>query len=199
MADPRFIHLRLHSEFSIADSTVRIDDAIDKASTDRMPALALTDLANLFGMVKFYKAARKAGVKPIIGCDVEVASTNPTQPPHRALFLCQNRTGYLRRCDWLTRAYAQPQERGRVFLQPAWVAEGTTGLIALSGAPAGPHAGEIGSLLTRGHERDAQALARQWAEWFPDRYYIELQRSGWPDDREANDAAIDLSSQLDLP
>src|SRR5512141_3164754 len=128
MADPRFIHLRLHSEFSIADSTVRIDDAIDKAATDRMPALALTDLANLFGMVKFYKAARKAGIKGIIGCDVEVASTSPSQPPHRALLLCQNRAGYLRLCDWLTRAYVDPPERGSVCLQPAWFNEGTTGL-----------------------------------------------------------------------
>jgi len=199
MADPHFVHLRLHSEFSIADSTIRVDDAIAKAASDRMPALALTDLANLFGMVKFYKAARKAGVKPIIGCDVEVASLNPSQPPGRALLLVQNRAGYLRLCNWLTRAYVAPQERGRVVLQPAWFNEGTSGLIALSGAPAGPHAGEFGSLLLRGHEKDAAALARQWAEWFPDRYYIELQRAGWPEDREGNDAALILAAELDLP
>src|SRR6187549_3995101 len=98
MADPRFVHLRMHSEFSIADSTVRIDEAVAAARADQMPALALTDLANLFGMVKFYKTARGNGVKPIIGCDVEVASLNTGQPPHRALFLCQNREGYLRLC-----------------------------------------------------------------------------------------------------
>src|SRR5258706_10539806 len=143
MADPRFVHLRLHSEFSIVDSTVRIDAVVAAAQADQMPALALTDLANLFGMVKFYKAARGEGIKPIIGCDVEIASLDPSHPSHRALLLCQTREGYLRLCDWLTRAYVSPPQRGGVFLQPAWFGEGTTGLIALSGAPGGPHAGEI--------------------------------------------------------
>src|SRR3954467_5004955 len=105
MQDPQFIHLRLHSEYSVADGIVRIDDAIAKAAADGMPALALTDLANLFGMVKFYKAARSKGIKPIIGCDVLVAAEDARMPPSRALLLCQNREGYLRLCDWLTRAY----------------------------------------------------------------------------------------------
>jgi len=199
MADPRFVHLRMHSEFSIADSTVRIDDAVAAACADQMPALALTDLANLFGMVKFYKAARGKGIKPIIGCDVEVASPSPNQPPHRALFLCQNRDGYLRLCDWLTRAYVRPEQRGTVCLQPAWFNDGTEGLIALSGAPDGPHAGELGSLVGLGHEREALSLAERWAAWFPDRYYIELQRVGRSADREANASAIDVAARLDLP
>ncbi|MEP6702272.1 MAG: DNA polymerase III subunit alpha, partial [Betaproteobacteria bacterium] len=199
MTDPRFVHLRLHSEYSIADGTVRIDDAVTAAEADRMPALALTDLANLFGMVKFYKASRSRGIKPIIGCDIAVGSLVVNQPPHRALLLCQNREGYLRLCDWLTRAYIRPDQRGAVYLQPAWFAEGTGGLIALSGAPGGPHAGELGSLLGLGHEPEAVALARQWAQWFPDRYYIELQRAGRSDDSEANAAAIDVAARLDLP
>src|SRR5262245_55328628 len=169
MSDPRFVHLRLHSEYSIADGSVRIDDAVAAAKNDRMPALALTDLANLFGMVKFYKAARGAGLKAIVGCDIDVAGSDAQQTPHRALFLCQNRAGYLRLCDWLTRAYTGAQ-RGNPCVQPAWFAEGTGGLIALSGAPGGPHAGEIGALLALGHEERALAAARQWAAWFPDRY-----------------------------
>ena len=189
----------MHSEFSIVDSTVRIDDAVAAAQADGMPALALTDLANLFGMVKFYKAARSKGIKPIVGCDVEVDSQTAGQAPHRILLLCQNREGYLRLCTWLTRAYAQPQQRGTVSLQPAWFSEGTSGLIALSGAPGGPHAGELGTLLGLDHENAALALARQWAQWFPGRYYIELQRAGLPDDDDANAAAIDLAVRLDLP
>ena len=84
MSDPTFVHLRLHSEYSIVDGIVRIDDAVAAAADDGMPALALTDLANVFGMVKFYKAARAAGVKPIIGCDVWITQRpNATRRPGR--------------------------------------------------------------------------------------------------------------------
>src|SRR5512141_1721890 len=103
MTDPRFVHLRLHSEYTIADGIVRLDDAVAAARDDGMPALALTDLSNLFGMVKFYKAARGAGIKPLIGCDVPVTGVDPGEPAHRVLLLCQGREGYLRLCDWLTR------------------------------------------------------------------------------------------------
>ena len=199
MADPRFVHLRLHSEYTIADGIVRLDDAVAVAAANQMPALALTDLSNLFGMVKFYRAARSAGIKPVIGCDVFVASIDPGQPAQRALLLCQNREGYLRLCDWLTRAYAHPPERGSISLQSTWFGEGTGGLLALSGAPGGPHAGELGTLLALGHDATAAALARQWSAWFPDRYYVELQRPGWPDDSEANAAVIDLAARLSVP
>ena len=200
MQDPQFIHLRLHSEYSVADGIVRIDDAIAQAVTDQMPALALTDLSNLFGMVKFYKTARAKGIKPIIGCDVWVAAEDPRMPASRALLLCQNREGYLRLCDWLTRAYVQPQQqRGGACIQPAWFEGGTDGLIALSGAPGGPHAGEIGSLMALGHDDSAIDVAKQWARWFPDRYYIELQRAGRPDDAESNAAAIEVATAAGLP
>jgi DNA polymerase-3 subunit alpha len=199
MADPRFVHLRLHSEYTIADGIVRLDDACAAAVANQMPALALTDLSNLFGMVKFYKAARSAGIKPIIGCDVLVAGVEPGRPAHRALLLCQSREGYLRLCDWLTRAYAHPPERGAVCLQTTWFREGTSGLLALSGAPGGPHAGELGTLLSLEHDAAAAALARRWSQWFSGRYYVELQRAGWPDDHEANAAAIDLAARLGLP
>src|SRR5437016_13762581 len=123
MTSPQFTHLRLHSEFSIVDGLVRIDDVVKAAANDNQPALALTDLANLFGMVKFYKAARSKGVKPVVGCDVLVAADDPRMPPSRALLLCQDRGGYLRLCDWLTRAYVQPQQRGLACLQSAWFDE----------------------------------------------------------------------------
>ena len=119
MSTPTFVHLRLHGEFSVVDGTVRIDDAVRAAADDRMPALALTDLANLFGLVKFYSAARDAGVKPIAGCDVWTTHASERDAPFRALLLAADRGGYLKLCDWLTRAYLGHQHRGRAEIDPA--------------------------------------------------------------------------------
>src|SRR5512143_3461475 len=105
MSDPAFVHLRLHSEYSVVDGIVRIDDAIKCAVADRMPALALTDLDNLFGMVKFYKSARGKGVKPVVGCDVWISNDANRDQPSRLLLLCRNRAGYLRLCELLSQAY----------------------------------------------------------------------------------------------
>jgi DNA polymerase-3 subunit alpha len=172
---PPFVHLRLHSEYSIADGIVRLDEAVSAAAADGMPALALTDLANVFGMVKFYKEARGKGVKPIIGCDVWIANEADRDKPSRLLLLCQSRAGYLRLCDLLTRAYRNNQYRGRAEISRSWFAEtGTQGLIALSGA----HHGDVGQALAIGNEQHARRLAEEWSEVFPQRYYIELQRLG---------------------
>ena len=132
---PQFIHLRLHSEYSILDGIVRLDEAVAAAAADGMPALALTDLSNVFGLVKFYQAARSSGVKPIVGCDVWVTNGQDRDKPHRVLLLCQSRSGYLRLCELLTRAYRTNQYRGRAEVAKDWFQEsGTEGLIALSGA-----------------------------------------------------------------
>ena len=87
MTAPQFTHLRLHSEYSIVDGLIRIDEVVDAAAADLQPALAITDLANLFGMVKFYKAARKKGIKPIIGCDVWITNDDDRDKPSRLLLL----------------------------------------------------------------------------------------------------------------
>src|SRR5499427_265473 len=134
MPNPAFVHLRLHSEFSITDGIVRIDEAVGRAAADGMPALAITDLANVFGMVKFYKAARAAGVKPIVGCDVWITNESERDKPHRALLLALSRRGYLRLSELLSRDWLENQHRGRAELRKAWFAEGSDGLIALSGA-----------------------------------------------------------------
>ena len=138
MAKPRFVHLRLHSEYSVTDGIVRIDDAVRRAAADGMPALALTDAANLFGMVKFYGAARGAGLKPVIGADCWLQNEADRDKPFRLLLLCASRAGYLRLCDLLSRAWLKNQRRGKAQLARAWLeGEGTEGLIALSGAAAG--------------------------------------------------------------
>jgi DNA polymerase III subunit alpha len=195
MPSPSFIHLRLHSEFSVVDGTVRIDDAIAAAQADGMPALALTDLANQFGLIKFYKAARSRGIKPIAGCDVWIANEGERDQPSRALLLVASREGYLKLCDWLSRAYRHHQHRGRPEFQRAWFAEGTDGLIALSGA----RDGDVGQALLQANTVAATRLAREWAGWFPQRYVLEVQRPGHSDDDALVRATAELADRLALP
>jgi DNA polymerase-3 subunit alpha len=193
---PTFVHLRLHSEYSILDGIVRIDDAVAKAAADGMPALALTDLSNLFGMVKFYQAARSKGVKPLIGCDVWVGSENDRDKGQRALLLCASREGYLKLCDWLTRAYRTNQQHGRAEIRREWMREaGTEGLIALSGG----QLGDVGQALLADNAALAQKLAREWADLFPQRYYLEIQRTGQPQSDHQCKRAVRLASTLKLP
>ncbi len=195
MPNPAFVHLRLHSEFSITDGIVRIDEAVARAAADGMPALAITDLANVFGMVKFYKAARAAGVKPVIGCDVWITNESERDKPHRLLLLTQSRPGYLRLSELLTRAWLENQYRGRAELRKAWFGEGTEGLIALSGAMQG----DIAAALLQDHREPAKRLATEWARLFPGRFYLELQRAGAPQTESYLDAAVRLAGSCSLP
>ena len=195
MSSPGFVHLRLHSEYSIADGTVRIDDAVDAAHADRMPALALTDLANQFGLIKFYRAARARGIKPLAGCDVWIANEREPDQPTRALLLAASREGYLRLCDWLSRAYLAHQHRGRAHFERAWFAEGTDGLFALSGA----RDGDVGQALLQGNDAAARRLVGEWAAAFPRRYVLEVQRAGHPDDDALVRATAALGDALGVP
>lgn len=175
MLSPQFIHLRCHSEFSIIDGTVRIDDYVRRAAIDRMPALALTDLSNLFGAIKFYKAARAEGIKPLIGADIWLENPRNRDLPSRALLLCQNDAGYKRLCEFLSKAYLSNQYRGRAEVKREWFElHGTDGLILLSGG----FAGEVEQALMQGQAAFATEAAQYWKACFPGRYYLELQRSG---------------------
>ena len=176
MGRPLFVHLRMHSEYSVNDGIVRIDDAVQRAAQDRMPALALTDAANLFGMVKFYGAARAAGVKPIIGADCWVENAADREKSARVLLLCASRDGYLRLCALLSRAWLSNQHRGRALISRRWLEEGSEGLIALSGFLSG----ELAAPLLSDQAENAERIARSWSELFPGRYYIEVQRAAQP-------------------
>ena len=195
MSAPRFVHLRLHSEFSIADGTVRIDDAVAAAAADGMPAVPLTDLGNAFGLVKFYRAARQRGLKPVFGCDVRITHDTERDQPYRILLLAQTRAGYLRLADWLSRGYRENQHRGHAELRREWFGEGTDGLIALSGA----RDGDVGQALTQGNVAGAAKAARDWAALFPGRYYLEVQRAGQPDDDALVAATVRLAGETGLP
>ncbi len=195
-SSPRYVHLRVHSEYSIQDSILRVDDAIKLAKKDAMPALALTDLGNVFGLVKFYSGARKKGVKPIAGCDIWVAPPESIDKPTRMLLLVQDTQGWRNLCELLTRAYRSNMHRGRAILQPAWFdATSTVGLIALSGG----HLGDVGvALLNEAHDT-ARRLAADWAARFPERYYLELQRDGRPECEPQVAHAVALAEELGLP
>jgi DNA polymerase-3 subunit alpha len=196
MAAPRYVHLRLHSEYSVTDGIVRIEEAVERAASDGMPALAITDAANVFGMVKFYKAARAAGVKPILGADCWFQNDSDRDKPHRAAILCASREGYLGLSELLSRAWLTNQHRARAEINRAWLEEqGTEGLIVLSGAAAG----DVGQALAAGNGEMAQRLASHWRELFPGRYYVELQRAGLPHGETLVARSVELASQLGLP
>ncbi len=196
MTAPRFVHLRLHSEYSITDGIVRIGDAVKRAAADGMPALALTDLANLFGLVKFYTGARGKGVKPIAGADVWIASPDSPDDAHRLLLLARNKAGYLQLCDLLTRAYLVEGRRDRAEIRREWFREvGCDGLIALSGA----HLGDVGEALGNGNAALAAERARAWAALFPDAFYLEVQRYGQPQQEALVQATADLAGELGIP
>src|ERR1700704_2875349 len=195
MAAPHFVHLRMHSEYSVTDGIVRIEQAVKRAAADGMPALALTDSANLFGMVKFYGAARAAGVKPIVGADCWVQNEADRDKPHRMLLLCASRAGYLRLCELLSRAWLRNQYRAKAEIARGWLQDGTDGLIALSAAAAG----DVGQALLSDQSPLAERLARDWAKLFPGRYYIELQRAGFANAEALLSRSVALATRVGLP
>ena len=191
-----FVHLRLHSEFSVVDGTNRIDDAVQVAADDKQPALALTDLTNLFGTIKFYKQARSKGVKPLLGAEIYLESlTQDANHLSKMILLVQSQQGYLNLCELLSRGWTQNVHKAVGVIKLAWLQELSQGLIALSGAQSGP----VGQALVQGDLSRASELALQIAGIFPHRFYIELQRAGRADDEAHVVAAVQLASHLNLP
>ena len=192
-----FVHLRIHTEFSVIDGTNRIDEIVAAAAADRQPALAITDLGNLFGTVKFYKEARGAGVKPLIGADVwvQVPGKDPGAPAARLLLLVQNHRGYLNLSELLTRAWTKNAVRDQAILKLEWLEELNEGLIALSGA----QGGAVGQALVQGDSARAVECALHFAGIFPHRFYLELQRAERADDERHVTAAVQLAARLKLP
>jgi DNA polymerase III subunit alpha len=191
-----FVHLRLHTEFSITEGIVRVDEAVARAVECGMPALAITDLGNLFGAVKFFQRARGRGVQPIIGCDVTISNEKNRDAGSRVLLLCRNQTGYLNLCKLLTRAYRENMWRGRAELKREWLRDdAVAGLLVLSGAAQG----DIGQALLQGDTKRAISLANEWAADFPDAFYLEVQRAGHSHDEPHLAATLNLASVTSLP
>jgi DNA polymerase-3 subunit alpha len=191
-----FVHLRLHSEFSVVDGTNRIDETVKTAAADHQPALAITDLNNLFGAIKFYKEARGAGVKPIIGAEIMLQGLGRDAAAiSRMVVLVQNRQGYLNLCELLARAWTRNVVKAQAVCKKEWLRETGEGLIALSGAQAGP----VGQALLQGDEQRAGEVALELASIFPHRFYLEVQRVGRADDEAHVAAAVQLAARLNLP
>ena len=195
---PQFIHLRLHSAYSISDGLVHLGDAIDAAAQDGQGALALSDNNNLFAGLRFYKTSLARGVKPILGADVLITSADlsPNAPPTRLLLLVKDHTGYLNLCDLLSRAWLQPTVPGQAAIDKSWFEENRSdGLIALSGG----QMGDVGAALAAGKQQLAITLAQDWTRLFPQRYYIELQRAGHLGSETYIEQAVAVASELNLP
>ena len=196
MNPPRYVHLRLHSEYSVTDGIVRIGDAVKRAAGDGMPAMAVTDLANLFGLVKFYTGARGKGVKPIAGADCWIANPEAPEDAYRLLLLVRNRAGYQQLCELLTKAYLVEGRRDRAEIRREWFAEiGCDGLIALSGA----HLGDVGEALLNGNFDLATERAKAWEAIFPGAFYLEVQRYGQPQQEAIVQQTADLAGETGLP
>ena len=195
MADPRFVHLRLHTEFSVTDSVVRIDEVVARAAQDGMGALAITDLSNMFGMTKFYQASRAAGVKPILGADVWITNEIDRDKASRLLLLCCSKAGYLNLSKLLSQAWLSNRHRGRAELRREWIEQQADGLIALSGGMQG----DMGAALQAGNDALTMRLATSWARLFPDRFYVELQRAGATGTEEYIDGALSVATRLGIP
>ncbi len=191
-----FVHLRLHTEYSLVDSVVRVPELLEAVAAARMPAVALTDQANLFAMVKFYKAALERGVKPIVGVDLALADGERGQCSRIAL-LCQSQAGYRNVTQLLTRAYLEGQRhRGTPLVDRRWLtAEALAGTIALSCAAEG----DVGRALVHGRERDAARALDAWLALFGDRFYIELQRVGRAEEESYIAAAVALAGRRGVP
>jgi len=192
---PAFIHLRLHTEFSLVDGIVKIKPLINRLADLNMPAIAVTDHANLFSLVKFYKAALGQGVKPISGADVLIFNPDDPANPYHLTLLVNNHEGYITLTELISKAYQEGQHLGVPMLKQEWLVANHGGLIALSGAMSG----DIGKALLAEKPDEAKRLAAQWGTLFKDRFYLELQRVGKPDEERYIAAAIDLALATDLP
>ncbi|OYQ40502.1 DNA polymerase III subunit alpha [Rhodoferax sp. TH121] len=191
-----FVHLRLHTEFSVVDSTNRIDEVIKAAAKDGQPAMAITDLNNLFGAIKFYKEGRGKGVKPLIGAEliIEGLGGDPAALS-RIIVLVQNKQGYLNISELIARAFTKNVVKNQAVVKMAWMKELNEGLICLAGAQAGP----VGQALVQGDTARAYEAAMQLASVFPHRFYLEVQRAGRADDEAHVVATVQLAARMMLP
>ncbi len=191
----KFVHLNLHTEYSISDSIVRIEQLFPKCLEYKMPAIALTDQSNLFALVKFYKAAIACGIKPLVGVDIWLENLHDHARPFKKLLLAQNHVGYQNLLQLISRSYVAGQYLGMPIVKRVWLEELAEGMIALSGGKYG----DVGQALLADNFSEAESSAKFWQKIFPGRYYLELQRTGREQEEEYLIKAVDLANNLKLP
>ena len=187
-----FVHLRVHSEYSVADGLIKVRDLARRAAGLDMPAVALTDRGNLFGLIKFYEAALAAGVQPLIGVDFQYRDP-ANQAACRCLALAANNRGYRRIIELASKAYVDAAQRG--WIERSWLCEDTEGMLLLSGGIAG----DVGQALVKGDVAHARSLAESWQRAYGERAYLELMRTGREGESVYVPQAVDLAQRLGMP
>jgi len=191
----KFIHLNLHTEFSLLDSTVRIKSLLQHCIEQQMPALAITDHNNLFALVKFYRAAVQAGIKPIIGAEICMQNPQDAKQPFKAILLCKDKRGYQNLTRIISRAYLEGQASGQALVDRKWISEATEGLIMLSGA----QQGDVGQLICAGKLTQAEKILQRWRDLFSDNFYLELQQVGHENTEYYIKNALQLAEKYNVP
>ncbi|KJG35209.1 DNA polymerase III subunit alpha [Photobacterium angustum] len=195
MAEPRFIHLRVHSDYSMIDGLAKVKPIVKKASELGMPALAMTDFTNLCGLVKFYFAAHDAGIKPIIGADFKVQSAEMGDELFELTILAANNEGYKNLTLLISEAYQRGHVQHLPVIDKEWLVNHREGLIILSGGKNG----DVGKALLKGNQKMVDGLVAFYQTYFPDSYYLELVRTGRADEEAYLHFAIELAEKADLP
>ena len=190
MTQQHFVHLHLHSEYSLSDGIIRIEDLVQLSSEYNFPAVALTDLSNLFGLIKFYRLAREKGVKPIVGCELQlVKEAGSLSAPF--VLLVKNKKGYTNLTKLVSKAYIEGQESQGPFVRIEWLEDYSEGLIALSGG----QRGHIGQALLLKQKKLAENRVDYFKSIFGKDFFIEIQRIGREDEEEYNFSAIKLAQE----
>lgn len=190
-----FVHLRLHTEYSLVDGLVRIKPLVNRVAELGMPAVAVTDVCNFYGLIKLQKAAFAAGVQPIFGVDLRVLEDDDPERSYPLCLLAMDQTGYKNLTMLISKAFTDGQQLGVPYVQRAWLEEMSEGLIALSAGAAG----DVGQALLGGKQDLAAQRARYWLNLFPQRYYLELHRAGRDGDETHLHAAVSLAQELQCP
>jgi len=191
----KFVHLRVHTEFSLTNGLIRIKPLVKQAVNDQIPAIAITDQSNLCALVKFYKATRGSGIKPIAGVDIWLENEAEPGNPHRLTLLAKNNTGYLNMTELVSKGFTEGQGLGKAIIKREWLLAAASGLIVLSGAKEG----EVGRALLAGRIDQAAEMAAFWMDVFPESFYLELQRTHRPDDEENVHLSVALASKINCP
>jgi DNA polymerase-3 subunit alpha len=192
---PKFIHLRVHTDYSMVDGLTKIKGLIAKTAAMQMPALAITDQTNFCGLVKFYGAAHGAGIKPIVGADFWMQSERVEGEQYRLTALAMDNDGYKNVTELISKAYLRGHISGRAIIDQAWLIEHNKGVLLLSGAKEG----DLGNALLKGHHQLAEDITAFYQLHFPQRYYLELIRTNRPDEENYLHLALSWAQKYQLP
>ncbi|EPP5727841.1 DNA polymerase III subunit alpha [Vibrio cholerae] len=195
MSDPKFIHLRIHSDFSMVDGLSKVPPLVKKVAAMGMPAMALTDFTNLCGLVKFYSTAHNCGIKPIIGADFTLQSEEFGDELTKLTLLAKNNVGYKNLTLLISKAYLRGHVQHQPVIDKAWLVEHAEGLIVLSGGKSG----EVGRALLKGNQQQVERCIEFYQTHFADHFYLELIRTGRADEESYLHFALDVAEQYDLP